>query len=97
MKRVDLDKLESELEKWRGEVPLPCDIVVSMISELRAYRNMPDVLSPEDSEAFQQLLNAEPRIVAALARAMRERRKNRAPQGAPRITEGIATEKLGRE
>ncbi len=38
MKRVDLDKLETELEKWRGEVPLPCDIVESMVAELRLLR-----------------------------------------------------------
>ena len=38
MKRVDLDKLETELEKWRGEVPLPCDVVVSLLAELRQHR-----------------------------------------------------------
>ena len=36
--RVDLDKLDAELEKWRGEVSLPVEVVVSMSEELRASR-----------------------------------------------------------
>lgn len=37
-KRIDLGKLETELEKWRGEIPLPCDAVVAMVEELRYWR-----------------------------------------------------------
>ena len=37
-KRVDLDKLDAELEKWRGEASLPVDILVSLSGELRARR-----------------------------------------------------------
>ncbi len=38
MAKVDLDKLDTELKRWRGEIPLPCDIVESMADELRALR-----------------------------------------------------------
>lgn len=49
---------------------------------------LPDgVLSAEDYEAFQQLLNAPAKVLPGLAEAMRKRRQNRepeqAPQGAP--------------
>ncbi len=39
MSRVDLDKLDSELEKWRGEASLPVDVLVSLSAELRAWRD----------------------------------------------------------
>ena len=38
MSRVNLDMLETELEKWRGEIPLPCAVVASLIDELRPTR-----------------------------------------------------------
>lgn len=38
MKQVNLEELEQELEKWRIECCLPCDVVVSMIEELRILR-----------------------------------------------------------
>lgn len=53
MKRVDLDKLETELEKWRGAVSLPCEVVVSMIAELRGYRSTRTRRSPLPSPQQQ--------------------------------------------
>ncbi len=38
MKSVNLDALEKELEKWRGECCLPVDVVVSLVEELRILR-----------------------------------------------------------
>jgi hypothetical protein len=38
-KRVNLDKLEAELEKWRGECCLPCEVVAALIAELRQLRD----------------------------------------------------------
>jgi len=36
--RVDLDKFDTELEKWRGEASLPVDVLVALSQELRAWR-----------------------------------------------------------
>ena len=37
-KRVNLDALETELEKWRGVMTLPCEVMVSLVDELRLWR-----------------------------------------------------------
>lgn len=49
------------------------------------------VLSTEDHEAFQQLLNAPAKIVPALAKAMRERRKHLAASPLSQVAQGAET------
>ena len=40
-KRVSLEMLEAELGKWRGTMCLPCEVGVSLIDELRYWREKP--------------------------------------------------------
>lgn len=79
---AELEQLVQFLERPPSPVPAVAQ---------RAEAELPDgVLSPEDYEAFQQLLNAPANVVPGLAKAMRERRQRIATSPFPQVAQASA-------
>lgn len=52
---VDLDKLDTELTKWRGEISLPVEVIVTLSEELRLRRNECETQLAQLAELHEQV------------------------------------------